>query len=146
MAEKTFASLVKNNNGFFKSDAQAFFLANACQEPNQYASSGAAYGHSYVLFYICDSLGVAKVQKQTSKGLAVIWERRTDDRVSIQDKKELQRLRRLIKETEQSIAKRIQSRASGSYPDAVLFNESQERDGVILNNLHQAYDCLSALA
>lgn len=59
----SFASIVKSNNGFFKSEAQAKFLLAQCQEENTFVTGGSVYKNSYTLFYICDAQGVVRVEK-----------------------------------------------------------------------------------
>ena len=53
----SFASLVKFNNGFFKSDKQRDFLLSQCFE-GVYQIGGDTYGNSYAVRYVCDELGV----------------------------------------------------------------------------------------
>lgn len=62
----SFASIVKSNNGFFKSEAQAKFLISQCQEENTFFTGGNVYGNSFTLSYECDSKGVVKVEKYLS--------------------------------------------------------------------------------
>lgn len=59
----SFASIVKSNNGFFKSEAQAKFLLSQCQEENTFIAGGTVYRNSYQLFYVCDACGVIRVDK-----------------------------------------------------------------------------------
>lgn len=75
----SFASLVKSNNGMFKSEAQAKFLLSQCQEENTFFVGGQVYNNSYTLQYNCDSLGVVSVEKYLPKSgkTTTTWERLT---------------------------------------------------------------------
>ena len=88
---KTLANLVKTNNGLFKSDTQAQFVRSIAGD--EYVSGGNVYGNSYSLHYMLDSTGV----------------------VSVQDAKEIKRLKRLIKSIQKSMADRQASWDSGEY-------------------------------
>ena len=81
---------------------------------------------------------MTRVQKQTvAKGLVLVWERVEAGQVSIQDAREIKRIQRLIRQTEQSMASREASRAAGEYPSATLYAEAQERDFQSLATLQQ---------
>ena len=132
MVEKSFASLVKSNNGKFKSDAQAKFLLSQCRD-GQFITGGRVHGNSYTLFYVCDNTGVVRVEKQTNaKGLVTQWERREEGKVSIQDEKEIKRLNRLLKDVELRIKERRESVASGKYTNIRLaqFSEAQDMESI----------------
>lgn len=132
----SFANLVKTNNGLFKSAAQAQYLLSQCRD-GEYVAMGSAYGHGFTLFYTCDAKGVVKVSKQTvGKGLVTQWERAEAGKVSIQDEKEIKRLKRLIKQTEKSLAERQASKDAGEYPNEALFSEAQGRDQASLVELN----------
>lgn len=77
----SFASLVKSNNGFFKSEKQAAFLLSKCQDTNTFVCGGNVYNNSFTMFCICDSLGVVKVEKYTPKSGKTVttWERQTEE-------------------------------------------------------------------
>lgn len=77
----SFASLVKSNNGFFKSEKQSAFLLSKCQDTNTFVCGGNVYNNSFTMFYICDSLGVLKVEKYTPKSGKTVttWERQTEE-------------------------------------------------------------------
>ena len=73
---KSFAALVKNNGGIFKSEKQAKFLLSQCQQENTFITSGNMYRNPYTLVYFCDSNGVTKVMKDTTKKHnVVVWQR-----------------------------------------------------------------------
>lgn len=81
----SFASLVKSNNGMFKSEAQAKFLLSQCQEENTFVCGGNVYNSSFTMFYICDIQGVVKVEKYTPKSgkTTTTWERLTVDQFQV---------------------------------------------------------------
>ena len=111
---KTLANLVKTNNGLFKSDAQAQFIRSIAGD--EYVSGGNVYGKSYSLHYMLDSTGVVSVYKNTvAKGLVLVWERVTAGVVSVQDAKEIKRLKRLIKSIQKSMDDRQASWDAGEY-------------------------------
>ena len=111
---KTLANLVKTNNGLFKSEAQAHFIKSVAGA--EYVSGGNVYGKSYSLHYTLDSTGVVSVHKNTvAKGLVLVWERATAGVVSVQDAKEIKRLKRLIKSIQKSMDDRQASWDSGEY-------------------------------
>lgn len=75
----TFASLVKNNNGFFKSEKQAAFLLSQCQEENLFVTGGNIYRNSFTMYYFCDAQGIMEVKKYTEKkGHTSVWKRQSD--------------------------------------------------------------------
>ena len=124
------ASLVKTNNGLFKSEAQAKFLTSQCQGGSHIAS-GSVMGNSFMITYFCDSKGVTKVEKYTPKSgkTSIEWERVEQGKVSVQDEKEIKRLKRLIKATEKSIKERQDSWDSGQYGNNVdLFSRAMAHD------------------
>lgn len=125
----SFASLVKNNNGMFKSDAQAKFLLSKC-DGKEYIAGGSVYGNTYQLIYHCDDKGVTKVEKYTQNtGSKIQWTRKEAGTLSVQDEKELKRLNRLLKQYEKSIADRVAAFKAGKYAAGKsLYDESQSRD------------------
>jgi hypothetical protein len=63
-----------------------------------------------------DSTGVVSVYKNTvARGLVLVWERVTAGVVSVQDAKEIKRLKRLIKSIQKSMDDRQASWDSGEY-------------------------------
>ena len=75
----SFASLVKSNNGLFKSEKQAAFLLSVCQDAGTFYTGGQVYGNSYSLQYNCDDFGVVSVEKYLSKTgkIVLVWSRLT---------------------------------------------------------------------
>ena len=134
---QSFANIVKTNNGRFKSQAQRNLLLNQC-DGNQFVTMGTVGRNGYTLFYTCDLEGVVRVQKQTvARGLVLTWERVEAGQVSIQDAREIKRIKRLIKQTEQSMTSREASRAAGEYPIESLYAEAQARDQAGLAELNR---------
>lgn len=135
MIAQSLANLVKTNNGFFKSAAQAAFITS---QGSEFTASGTVGKNGYTVFYTVDKKGVVKVEKQTvAKGLVLQWERAEEGQVSVQDLKEIKRIKRLIKQTETSIAERLESYKAGEYPNAVIFAEAQLRDAQSLQTLNE---------
>lgn len=77
--DKSFAQLVKYNNGMFKSSKQEEFLSSQLDGDAYYATPGSVYNNSFVLVYHCDDYGVTYVEKITKKATTVTWERDTTD-------------------------------------------------------------------
>lgn len=75
----SFASLVKSNNGLFKSEKQAAFLLSVCQDAGTFYTGGQVYGNSYSLQYNCDNAGVVSVEKYLPKTgkIVLTWSRLT---------------------------------------------------------------------
>ena len=75
----SFASLVKSNNGLFKSEKQAAFLLSVCQDAGTFYTGGQVYGNSYSLQYNCDKAGVVSVEKYLTKTgkIVITWSRLT---------------------------------------------------------------------
>jgi hypothetical protein len=108
----SFASLVKNNNGLFKSEKQAEFLLKMCQESMTFIAPGNVGRHGYCLYYICDEKGVVRIEKslQSKGGVTVTWERRGEGKVTVQDAKLIKQLKRYIKQFERNIKERRDSK------------------------------------
>lgn len=139
----SFASLVKSNNGLFKSDAQAKFLLSKC-DGKEYITGGSMYGNTFQLTYYCDNRGVTKVEKYTkAAGPKIQWTRKEAGTLSVQDEKELKRLNRLLKQTEKSIADREASMKAGTYhADKSLYDDSMKRDNDSLKQIKQMIEKL----
>lgn len=60
---QSLASLVRGNNGFFKSTKQAEFLLSRCNvNTNQYLTTVSNYGNWFDTLYTLDNLGVVSIQ------------------------------------------------------------------------------------
>lgn len=125
----SFSSLVKSNNGFFKSEKQAAFLLNQCNG-GCYVAADSVFGNTYQIWYTCDSTGVVKVEKFTNaKGAVLQWERVEEGKVSIQTTKEFKRLTRMRNGYVKSISERKASMDAGTYSaPVVVYNEAMQRD------------------
>lgn len=91
------ASLVKSNNGVFKSQKQAQFLHSQADD-GVVVVGGVCYGHTYFTEYHLDADGILKVVRLNKAGRKVMWERAGSVEVPIQVTKELNRLKRMHKE------------------------------------------------
>jgi uncharacterized Ntn-hydrolase superfamily protein len=91
------ASLVKSNNGKFKSEKQAQFLSSKADR-DVVIVGDICYGHSYFTEYHLDTEGVLKVVRLNKAGRKVMWERAGSVAIPIQVTKELNRLKRMHKE------------------------------------------------
>ena len=130
----SFASLVKSNNGMFKSEKQAAFLLAQCD-----AGTFVASGHGWAgwqLHYRCDALGVVEVCKHTAAtGRAIVWQRVEAGRVAVQETKEHKRLTRMRTGVEKDLSARTAARTAGSFSDTALFDAAQARDMASLTEL-----------
>lgn len=107
----SFASLVKTNNGMFKSSKQAAFLLSQCQEASTFYASGAVYNNGYTLAYVCDEQGVIQVKKSTKNKDSVTWDRlaATDFEVVASNKASKQALYVIYKAKESKFRKVIEA-------------------------------------
>jgi len=72
--DKSIASLVKYNNGQFKSEKQAMLFHSKAVDDVYYSSGGSMYGNSYRHAYHLGPNGVEKVVKMLSKGKEkIVW-------------------------------------------------------------------------
>jgi hypothetical protein len=136
--EISFAGLVKNNNGMFKSVKQAEFLLSMCDN-NVFITTG-RFGKSYfILFYHCDKDGIVSVTKDTEKKKDVLtWKRTAEGELSMTDLAHVKMLKSLIKRLEKSITERIAAKEQyKNSPD--LFERAQEMD---LMNITEAQQIL----
>lgn len=135
--DKSFASLVKTNNGLFKSEKQAKFLIDQCdsidskKERAVYHVLGNVHGNSFTLTYICDFKGVLKVEKHTPKTnkTVITWERPQDGKTTAQDAKEIKRIKREINKAKKSIKEREDNKQDYINRDMLdLFERSMNQD------------------
>lgn len=130
------ASLVKNNNGLYKSEKQGKFLLSM-SEDGVYTAMGPKIRNSYTLFYHLDDKGVTKVEKYspTTQKTTVTWERKEEGKTTAQDAKEIRRIKREIASLEKKIAGRQEAWKTGEYtgPEMVdLYHRSMKFDQEIL--------------
>ena len=71
---KSLFSLAKNNNGKFKSVAQAKYILSVAYD-NILAVSDNVYGNTYTFFFSFDDEGITLIEKDTKKNSSVYWER-----------------------------------------------------------------------
>ena len=128
----SFASLVKNNGGLFKSEKQAAFLLSMCND-NVYIACGRSWD-SFTNEYHCDQQGVIKVVHHSkAAGFKITWTRPIAGEVSVQDAKEIKRLKREIKSLEKSMASREKSFVEGQYADMLsVYQNSKASDSEML--------------
>ena len=72
---KTLFSLANNNNGKFKSVAQAKYILSIASPNNMLAASNNVYGNTYTFFFSFDDEGITLIEKDTKKNSSVYWER-----------------------------------------------------------------------
>ena len=137
MIAQSFAYLVKTNNGKFKSEKQANFLLSKCNLDQKFIDDTPK---DAVMFYLCDGTGVVSVERYSLKTgkTKKEWERKVTGILSVQDQKEIKRLRRLLAQTEETIAKRNAAFADGEYEgEESLYVESNERDVRVVKELNE---------
>jgi predicted lipid-binding transport protein (Tim44 family) len=128
---KSFASLVKSNNGLFKSEKQAAFLLSQCQEGHVFSTGGFIYNNPFRMFYHCSAKGVVKVEKYTATtGKTVtLWEPKQEGVMSQAEAKKLKFYEREIKAIKAMLEKRQKAFDNGEYNDyAGLFERSMTSD------------------
>lgn len=143
---QTFAGLVKNNNGLFKSATQAKFLLSQCQEKNTFVTGGSVYKSSFTLFYKCDDKGVVSVEKYLPRtGKNEIQWQRAGAGATVQDEKKIKSLQREIKSLEKTVKQRQEAWQSGSYnkSNIDLYHSAMKRDQELLNDLKSELDALT---
>jgi hypothetical protein len=130
---QSFAYLVANNNGLFKSEKQAKTLLNYCQD-RVFHHSGNFFGTSWSKFYHCDGKGVVMVIHHTNtKGNVLEWERPSEGVKPIQEIKEEKRINREIKAIEKKIVETEEAWQRGDYAGYEnLYHETMERDNLLL--------------
>jgi hypothetical protein len=90
---KSLFSLTKHNNGYFKSEKQAKYLLDMCQESNVFVSAGECYGNSYIQSFIMDEKGVVEIRKSTKKAETITWSRNPDHHEFLEQQAEIERRR-----------------------------------------------------
>ena len=124
----SFAALVKNNNGLFKSAAQAKLLTSQLDSDMTITIHFTGY-NCYTFIYTCDALGVTQLVKHTNaQGEQLVWQRVTDGQVAVQQTKEARRITREIKRLQQQLTARDADFAAGEYSDVAQYDASTARD------------------
>lgn len=126
-------SLVKNNNGFFKSQKQADFLLSILNDNNVFAS--VAYGHTILSTYHFDDKGVTLKTKTSIKTNKTTeeWSRKVEGILSVEEQQIVKRLNKQLKSVKKEFASRLKSYNDGSYfgseepseSDLAIYTESQ---------------------
>lgn len=126
-------SLVKNNNGFFKSQKQADFLLSVLNDNNVFAS--VAYGHTILITYHFDDKGITlktKTSVKTNKTTEE-WSRKVEGILSVEEQQIVKRLNKQLKSVKKEYASRLKSYNDGSYfggkepndSDMAIYSNSQ---------------------
>ena len=126
-------SLVKNNNGFFKSQKQADFLLSVLNDNNVFAS--VAYGHTILSTYHFDDKGITlktKTSVKTNKTTEE-WSRKVEGILSVEEQQIVKRLNKQLKSVKKEYASRLKSYNDGSYfggkepndSNMAIYSESQ---------------------
>lgn len=126
-------SLVKKNNGFFKSQKQADFLLSILNDNNVFAS--VAYGYTILTTYHFDGKGITlktKTSVKTNKTTEE-WSRKIEGVLSVEEQQIIKRLNKQLKSVKKEYASRLKSYNDGSYfgnnapsnTDLEIYNNSQ---------------------
>lgn len=143
--QTTLENLIKTNNGFFKSEKQAKFLISELKKEYGNIFTASAFGNSVVLTYKFDEIGIVEklntsLKKQSEK---VVWNRKIEGVLSVEDKKKMAALKREIKKLEKSINERDASYSTGQYVGFEdLYNKAKDD---ALSKLQAFKDQLKAL-
>lgn len=129
-------SLTKNNAGVFKSEKQSAMFNRLASNGVLVLAGGSVYGNSWSYEFIMDSTGIVAVNKLSySKAGAASTEAMFSrcgtvqaDRKAAQDDKNTKRIKREIKGLEKTIKQRQAEFDAGQYPNADMFNTSQQND------------------
>ena len=111
----SFRSLVKNNNGMFKSEKQAIFLLNMCQEEKTFIHFDSNPKTTWNDMFYCDNKGIVKVIRTTSNGKINTTFERIEKGMSLnaKDKRQIKSFEKKIKIAQESINTRQMKRETG---------------------------------
>lgn len=143
--QATLENLIKTNNGFFKSEKQAKFLISELKKEFGNVFTASAFGNSVVLTYNFDDKGITEklntsLKKQSEK---VVWNRKVEGVLSVEDKKKMAALKREIKKLEKSINERNAAYNDGQYEGyEALYNKANNE---ALDKLQTFKDQLKSL-
>lgn len=110
MEFKSVESLIKTNNGFFKSDKQAEFLISQLSKNNIFV--GSVYGNTFNITYVFDEKGIIKKEQyniKTSK-TEITWERKVAGVLTVQQEKKIKSLKRRISIEKRNLKLRLAER------------------------------------
>ena len=127
-------SLIKNNNGFFKSKKQADFLLSILNDGNVFSS--VAYGYTILSTYHFDDKGITlktKTSVKTNKTTEE-WGRKIEGILSAEEQQIVKRLTKQLKSVKKEHASRLKSYIDGSYfmskepgeSEIAIYSESQD--------------------
>ena len=127
----SFASLVRYNNGFFKSDRQAAFLRSFLNADQKVEDLYETRTISQRITYTCDDRGIISVEKHNLAAprakSRVTWERTEAGKVTAQDVAEIKRIQRLLRDFTERLDSRDAAYASGEYTAGeALYRASRE--------------------
>ena len=127
----SFASLVRYNNGFFKSDRQATFLRSFLNADQKIEDLYETRTISQRITYTCDDRGIISVEKHNLAAprakSRVTWERSEAGKVTAQDAVEIKRLQRLLCDFTERLDSRDVAYASGKYSSGeALYHAARE--------------------
>ena len=143
--QATLENLIKTNNGFFKSEKQAKFLISELKKECGNIFTASVFENSVVLTYKFDESGITEklnmsIKKQSEQ---VVWNRKIEGVLSVEDKKKMAALNREIKKLEKSINERDAAYIAGQYKGyEALYNKANDE---ALSKLHAFKDQLQAL-
>ena len=127
--QATLENLIKTNNGFFKSEKQAKFLISELKKEYGNVFTASTFSNSVILTYNFDDKGITEklntsLKKQSEK---VVWNRKIEGVLSVEDKKKMAALKREIKKLEKSINERDAAYNVGQYAGFEdLYNKANE--------------------
>lgn len=128
---KSIESLIATNNGFFKSEKQADFLISQLSKEDGNIQVGSTYGNGFMITYLFDDKGITKKEQynyKTSKTV-VLWERVIEGKLSVQQEKELKKLKSKLNKARKSLKSRIEGRAEyGDYINQVADSFTGDKD------------------
>ena len=127
--QATLENLIKTNNGFFKSEKQAKFLISELKKEYGNIFTASAFGNNVVLTYNFDERGIVEKLNTSLKkhSQAVVWDRKIEGALSVEDKKKSVALKREIKKLEKSINERDAAYNAGQYKGyEALYSKANE--------------------
>lgn len=138
-------SLVKNNNGFFKSQKQADFLLSILNDNNVFAS--VAYGYTILTTYHFDYKGITLKTKTSAKTNRTTeeWSRKVEGVLSVEEQQIAKRLNKQLKSVKKDYATRLKSFNDGSYfggkkpndSDMAIYSNSQNDRLELINRIEK---------
>lgn len=108
-------SLIKYNNGYFKSEKQAKFLLSMLEDNNTFLSG--FNGYTMLIQYAFDDKGITLKTKtsQTTGKTEEVWGRKVDGVLSVAELQIVKNLTKQLKKVKTSYDKAVKSFNDGSY-------------------------------